>query len=70
MFLSDLNSKVSPLKPAPGKEIKILSPTQVIQKLQRTLAQVKAGGPSEKLFYETCHIRYSVLRANEITRRL
>ena len=70
MFLNDLNSKVSPLKPAQGKEIKILSPTQVIQKLRITLAQVKAGGPSENLLYETCHIRYSVLRAKEITRRL
>ena len=70
MFLSDLNSKVSPLKPAPGKEIKILSPTQVIQKLRITLAQAKAGGLSENLLYETCHIRYSVLRASEITKRL
>lgn len=42
----------------------------MIQKLRITLAQVKAGGPSENLLYETCHIRYSVLRAKEITRRL
>ena len=66
MFINDLNSKVSPLKPAQGKEIKILSPTQVIQKLRITLAQVKAGGPSENLLDETCHIRYSVLRAKKL----
>ena len=68
MFLNDLNSKVSPLKPAQGKEIKILNPTQVIQKLRITLAQVNSGGPS--VILETYHVRYSVLRANEITRRL
>ena len=70
MLLNDLNSKVSPLKPAEGKEIKILSPTQVIQKLGITLAQVNSGGPSENLLYETCRFEYSVLRAKEITRRL
>lgn len=42
----------------------------MIQKLAITLAQVKAGGPSENLLYKTFHIRYSVLRAKEITRRV
>ena len=57
-MLSDANydSKNSETK---GKELKILTPKQVLQRLPIAFAQVKAGNNSESLLNEIRQIVYS-----------
>ena len=51
-----------------GSGLKILSPKQMLQRLQIALAQVKAGNTYENLLNEIRQIIYSLYRAKEITK--
>ena len=49
-----------------GKEIKVLTPKQLIQILPIALTQVKAGNTCEKLLNEIRQIMYSLYRVKEV----
>ena len=51
-----------------GKELKMLSPKQMLQRLPIPLAKVKADNISENLLNEIRQILYSLYRAKEITK--
>ena len=53
-----------------GKELKILTPRQMLQRLPITLAQVKAGNNSENLLNEIRQIIYSLYQSKEITKKV
>ena len=53
-----------------GKELKILTPNQMLKRLPIALAQVKAGNNSESLLNEMRQIVYSLYRSKEITKRV
>ena len=48
--------------------LKILTPKQMLQRLQTALVQVKAGNTSENILNEICQIKYSLHQAKEITK--
>ena len=50
-----------------GKGLKILTPNQMLKRLPKALAQVKAGNNSESLLNEIRQILYSLYRSKEIT---
>ena len=68
-MLSDANydSKNSETK---GKELKILTPKQVLQRLPIAFAQVKAGNNSESLLNEIRQIVYSLYQSKQITKKV
>ena len=49
LVINAFKSGLFPLKPTTGTGLKILTPTQMLQKLPIALAQVKAGNNSERL---------------------
>ena len=49
LTLNAFRSGVFPIKEKKGKGLKILTPTQMLQRLPITLAQAKAGNKSENL---------------------
>ena len=53
-----------------GKELKILTPNQMLKRLPIALAQVKAGNNSESLLNEIRQIVYSLYRSKEITKKV
>ena len=53
-----------------GKELKILTPNQMLKRLPIALAQVKAGHNSESLLNEIRRIVYSFYRSKEITKKV
>ena len=61
-FLDDYSSMVSEAKSkaTKGAGLKILTPKQILQRLQIALAQVKAGSNSESLLNEITQIVYSL----------
>ena len=67
MFLNAFESEVFPLKPTQGKEIKKLTTKQILQRLPKALAQVKAGNTSENLLNDTRQIILSLHLAKETT---
>ena len=52
-----------------GKGLKILTPTQMLQRLPIAPAQVKAGHTSENLLNKIRKIIYSLYQAKEITKK-
>ena len=52
------------------KGIKILTPTQMLQRLPIALAQVKAGNSSESLLNKIRQIVYSLYQSKQITKKL
>ena len=68
-IFSDTNydSKNSETK---GKELKILTPKQMIERLTISLAQVKAGNNSERLLNEIRQIVYSLYHSKQITKKV
>ena len=50
--------------------LKILTPKQMLQKLQITLAQVKAGNTCEYLLNEIRQVIYALYRAKGITKKV
>ena len=53
-----------------GKALKILTPNQMLKRLQIALAQVKASNNSESLLNEIRQIVYSLYRSKEITKKV
>ena len=53
-----------------GKELKILKPKQMLQRLPIALAQVKTGNNSESLLNEIRQIVYSLYQSKEITKKV
>ena len=51
-----------------GKEIKILTPQRILQRLSIALAQLKAGNTAENLMNEIRQIIYSFYREKEVTK--
>ena len=51
-------------------KLKVLTPKQMLQRLPRALAQLKAGNNSENLLSEIRQIIYSLHQANEITKKV
>ena len=54
----------------PGKELKILTLKQMLQRLPIALAQVKADNNSENLLNEIRQIIYSLYQSKEITKKV
>ena len=52
LVLTAFRSGILPIKETQGKELKILAPKQVLQRLPTALKQVKAGNTSEDLLNE------------------
>ena len=52
-----------------GKELKILTPKQMLQRLPIAHAQVKAGNNSENLLNEIRQIVYSLYQSKESTKK-
>ena len=53
-----------------GKELKILTPNQMLNRLPISLAQLKAGNNSEKLKNEIRQLLYSLYRSKKLTKQL
>ena len=53
-----------------GTGLKILTPNQMLKRLQIALAQIKAGNNSESLLIEIRQIVYSWYRSKEITKKV
>ena len=53
-----------------GTGLKILTPKQMLQRLQIALAQVKVGNNSESLLNETRQIVYSLYQSKKITKKV
>ena len=53
-----------------GSGLKILTPNQMLSRLQITLAQLKAGNNSEKLQNEIRKLLYSLYRSKKLTQQL
>ena len=68
-MLSDANYKAKQNE-TKGKEIKILIPKEMLQRLPIALAQVKAGNNSENLLNEIRQIIYSLYQSKEITKKV
>ena len=52
-----------------GTGVKILTPKQMLKRLQIALAQIKAGNNSESLLNEIRQIVYSLYQSKEITKK-
>ena len=52
------------------KDLKILTPKQMLQRLPIALAQVKAGNNSENLLNEIRQIIHSLYQSKEITKKV
>ena len=53
-----------------GEGIKILTPNQMLKRLPKALAQIKAGNNSESLLNEIRQIVYSLYRSKEISKNV
>ena len=53
-----------------GKGLKILTPSQMLSRLQISLAQLKAGNNSEKLKNEIRQILYSLYKSKKLTKQI
>ena len=53
-----------------GAGLKILTPKQMLQRLQIALAQVKTGNNSESLLNEIRQIVYSLYQSKQITKKV
>ena len=60
LILKAFKSGIFPAKTTRGKELKILTPKQMIQRLPIVLSQVKAGNISENFLNEIRKIIYSL----------
>ena len=64
LLVSEAKNKAS------GKGLKILAHKQMLQRLPKALAQVKAGNNSENLLNEIRQIVYSLYQSKEITKKV
>ena len=57
-------------KATKGTGLKILTPKQILQRLQIALAQVESGNNSENLLNKTRQIVYSLYHSKQITKKV
>ena len=73
-FIEDYSSmileKKKLAKEQEGTGLKILTPNQMLKRLPKALAQIKAGNNSESLLNEIRQIVYSLYRSKEITKKV
>ena len=71
-FFDDYSSMASEAKheATQGTDFRILTPSQILQRLPIALAQVKAGSNSENLLNEIRQIVYSMYQSKEITKKV
>ena len=69
LMMSEAKSKAKENE-TKGKELKILTPKQILQKFPIALAQVKAGNNSQNLLNEIRQIIYSLYQSKEITKKV
>ena len=69
-ILNAFKSGILPIKATQGKELKILTPKQMLQRLPIALAQVKAGNTSENLLNELEKKLFPLYRVKEIIKKL
>ena len=62
----DFNNKQNQI----GKGLKILMPSQMLNRLPISLAQLKAGNNSEKLKNEIRQLLYSLYRSKKLTKEI
>ena len=62
LALNDFRSGIFPIKAAQGKNLKICTPKQMLQRIPIAFAQVKTGNTSENLLNEIRKIIYSLYR--------
>ena len=53
-----------------GKDLKILTPNQMLSRLPSSLAQLKAGNNSDKLKNEIRQLLYSLYRSKKLIKQL
>ena len=68
-MLSDANSNAKQNE-TKGTGLKILTPTQMLQRLSIALAQLKAGNNSESLLNKIRQIVYSLYQSKQITKKV
>ena len=65
-----LEAKKRAAKKQGGRDLQILTPKQILQRLPISLAKVKAGNNSESLLNEIGRIVYSLYQSKQITKRV
>ena len=69
LILNTFRSAILSTKEKQGKGLKVLTPTQMFQRLPTALAQVKAGNTSKSLLNETRQIIYYLYQGIEIKKK-
>ena len=71
-FMEDYSSAVfeATRKPTEGEWLKLLTPTQMVQRLPIALAEVKASNNSENVLNEIRQIVYSFYQSKDITKKV
>ena len=67
LIMSQAKTKAKAIK---GTGLKILTPKQMLQRLPRALAQVKAGNTSESLLNQIRKTVYSLYQSKQITKKV
>ena len=70
LILNVFRSGMFPKEETQGKELKILTPKQMLQGLPIALAQVKAGNTSADLLNEIIQLIYSLYWTTKITEKV
>ena len=65
-----LEARILAIEELKGKGRKILTPNQMLKRLPKALAQIKAGDNSESLLNEIRQIVYFLYRSREITKKV
>ena len=73
-FIEDYGSMILEVKrlakeEQEGKELKILTPNQMLKRFPIALAQIKAGNNSESLLNEIRQIVYSLYRSKKLLKK-
>ena len=69
-MLLTLKSRIFPIKSTQGRELKISTPKQMLQRLPIAFAQVKEGNTSENLLNEIRQITYYLYQAKDFTKKV
>ena len=68
--MPELESEESAAERRNQQRLKILTPDQMLSRLQITLAQLKAGNNSQKLINEIRQLLYSLYRSKKLTKTI
>ena len=70
LMMSEAKTKSKQNNTNEGTGLKIFTPKQMLQRLPRALAKVKAGNNSQNLLNEIRQIIYSLYQSKEITKKV